>query len=443
MTLPAHARLTNPIVALLVIGILAVYAFDAHKARARIPRQPHADEAAYLEYAKHLRLSHYKYEGDRNRMPVYPFLLSTLYRVGMNEEEFLIKARIFNVNLTILLLLALFLFFRKTFPPLYAIALLLATAFGVFIYRAGFVNVEPLFYFVAFVAFVLLVRMLVEPGFVLAIIAGIICGSAFLTKASALAALPIWVAMVLVQAIVFARSRSFSRALVRQLGMAAVLIATFLISVWPYIWTSKQRYGAFFYNVNSAHYMWCDSWPQALSYSEQLRTPKSRLAAIEQLPCAQSYFRTHSIPQMMSRLADGLGSLSKRSLKAVGYYKFIAFLELVTAILVLKNFRTFRDRVGRHFAPALFVCLYVVCYTLLYAWYGAVVTDSRFVLSLFLPLIFSLAVVIARIGEGQTIAIAGRQISIVALVGTILIALAVIDIFYNIGQTMGLGDASV
>jgi hypothetical protein len=436
MTLPAHARLTNPIVALLVIGILAVYAFDAHKARARIPRQPHADEAAYLQYAKHLRLSHYKYEGDRNRMPVYPFLLSTLYRVGMDDEEFLIKARIFNVNLTIVLLLALFCVFRKTFPPLYAIALLLVTAFGVFIYRAAFVNVEPLFYLVAFIAFVLLVRMLVEPGFILAIIAGIICGIAFLTKASALAALPIWVAMVFLQAIVFARSGFLSRALSRQLGMAAVLIASFLISVWPYIWTSKQRYGAFFYNVNSAHYMWCDSWPEALSYSEQLRTPKSRMAAIKELPSANNYFRTHSIPQTISRLTDGLGSLSKRSLKPVGYYKFILLLGLAAAILIVKHLNTFTGWIGRDPAAVMFVLLYLIAYTLLYAWYGAVVTDSRFVLTLFLPLVFSLSVVIAKLGAEHTITLVRREASARTVVAMILIGLALIDVAYNALRTV-------
>jgi hypothetical protein len=421
----------NYVTALLVIAILALYGFDAHKARARAPLQPHADEAAYLEYAKHLRLSHYKYEGDRNRMPVYPFLLSRLYRVGMDDEELLIRARVFNVNLTILLLLALFLFFRKTFPPLYAIALLFATAFGVFIYRAGFVNVEPLFYFIAFIAFVLLVRMLVEPGFVLAIVAGIICGIAFLTKASALAALPIWVAMFLMPTRVFPGWRFLLRPFVRRLALAGFLIASFLISVWPYIWTSKQHYGAFFYNVNSAHYMWCDSWPQALRYSEQLRTPKSRMAALERLPSAKSYFRTHSIPQAISRTADGLGSLSKRSLKAVGYYKFVLLLGLAAAILIVQHRNTFAGWIDRNLSAVVFVLLYLVAYALLYAWYGAVVTDSRFVLTLFLPSVFSLSIVIAKLGAEHTIALARREASLTTVVAWILIALALIDVAYN------------
>lgn len=443
MTLPIRTRLTNPTIALIIATILAIYAFDTHKARTRMLPEPRADEAAYLEYAKHLRLSDYKYEGDRNRMPLYPALLSLIYREGMEDAEFLTRARTFNVNLTIVLLLALFFIFRKTFPPLYSIALLLITAFGVFVYRAGFVNVEPLYYFVAFVAFVLLVRMLLRPSFMLAIVTGVICGIAFLTKASMLAALPIWLAIALAQAIALARSGFSLRDLVQRLAMSAVLIASFALSVLPYIRTSKDRYGSFFYNVNSAHYMWCDSWPEALSYAEQLRTPKSRAAAIAELPSAGNYWRTHSVSQMMARMMDGLASLSKRSLKAVGYYKFVLVLAFAAAILILKHRRIFGEWVGRNLAATIFVLLYVIVYTLLYAWYGAVVTDSRFVLTLFLPLIFSLSVVIAKLGRDQVVAIAGRQIPIMTLVTTILIALALIDILYNTGRTMSFRDANV
>ena len=105
------------------------------------------DQAAYLAYAKQIYDGHYTFAGDRNRMPVFPFLLSLLYRPGMSEKEFLTRAQVFNVNLSIVLLLLLWLILRKSFPTLHALALLIITAFGVFLYRAVMVQAEVLFYF--------------------------------------------------------------------------------------------------------------------------------------------------------------------------------------------------------------------------------------------------------------------------------------------------------
>ena len=152
-----------------VAAILVIYALQTHMAPREMLLPPmRGDQAAYLEYAKQMRLSGYAFEGDRNRMPLYPFLLSLIYRNGMNDAQFLEKARTFNINLTIVLLLGLFLIFRKFFPPFYSVALLATAAFGLYIYRARVVHVEPLFYFVGFAMFLLLARMLVAPGFVLA-----------------------------------------------------------------------------------------------------------------------------------------------------------------------------------------------------------------------------------------------------------------------------------
>ena len=164
----------------------------------------------------------------------------------------------------------------------------------------------------------------------MAIATGVVSGLAYLTKASALAALPIWIVIFLAQSFFIARvNAQFSmRDFARQLAIGGVLVGSFLLSVFPYIWTNKQRYGEFFYNVNSAHYMWCDSWPEALSYSEELRNPETRKASLAELPSAQKYWRTHSLEQAAGRLLRGLGSLTKRSAKVVGYYKFVAFLGL-------------------------------------------------------------------------------------------------------------------
>src|SRR6476469_3804432 len=88
-------------VAMLVLFVLILYGFEAH-ARRREKSAPITlgDQGAYLGYARHLYESNYTVVEDRNRMPVYPFLLSLIYQPGMSEEEFLLRAQSFTVNLS-------------------------------------------------------------------------------------------------------------------------------------------------------------------------------------------------------------------------------------------------------------------------------------------------------------------------------------------------------
>lgn len=372
-----------------------------------------SDQGAYLHYAQRLYETHGAFAGDRNRMPVFPWLLSLAYRPGMSEAEFLSRAQAFNIDLTVVLLLLLAALFRKFFSRLYAIALLAATAFGVLVYRASIVQVEPLFFFVSFIAFLLLVRMLARPGWVLAAAAGIVLGLAFLTKASALAALPCWL-------VIFGAQICFGRRghRLRACGEAGFVVLGFLLVAGPYLRTSKAEYGSYFYNVNSAHYMWCDSWEEALTYS-----PSTRRASTGDLPSFAKYRREHSFGQAATRLGAGALSLLTRSAKAVGYYKYVALLALAAAVLSWRN----RERCTRWLAanpfPAFFGAALFVEYFLLYAWYDAVVTDSRFVLTLFLPFVFAASIVIARLEAGKE-----------RLVALALIAFAAIDLIYNAGR---------
>ena len=118
-------------IVVIVLAILSVYGLEAQARREVIVTPANqGDQAAYLAYAKQMHDSGYTVVGRRNRMPVFPFLLSLIYRPGLSETQFLTRAQSFNINLSILILLLLFLIFRKSFRPFYALALLVMTAFG-------------------------------------------------------------------------------------------------------------------------------------------------------------------------------------------------------------------------------------------------------------------------------------------------------------------------
>jgi len=428
MVVPAAAPfLRRRTVALLVLLILAVYGFEAH-ARRREKSTPATlgDQSAYLGYARHLYESNYTVVEDRNRMPVYPFLLSLIYRPGMTETEFLVRAQIFAVNLSIVLLLLLFLIFRRFFPPLYSLGLLAATAFGVFVYRADRAQVEPLFYVVSFCAFVLLLRMFVRPRWWLAILAGAMTGLAHLTKASVLPALVIW-AVVFGGQILF----SFRRAPWR-LGMLALVLGTFLAVVFPYIQTSKRIYDAYFYNVNSTFVIWCDSSTEAYEFlSAHGDKDQWRALPEDQLPSMAKYWREHSVAQIVRRIVRGSVRLAIRKAQAIGYSKFVLALLIAGAILAARRSREARELFAQNPGAAIFCGFFFAGYFLLYAWYDTIINDARFVLSIFLPFVFAGSLLVLRLARDRVVSFAGRQIPFDQFFAVLFSGFALIDVLYN------------
>ena len=419
-------------IAIVVLMILAAYGWETHARRELNPTPlSRADQAAYLAYAKRMHDTHYAVVGDRNRMPVFPFLLSLIYRPGLTDTQFLARAQSFNVNLSIALLGLLFLILRKFFDSFYAVALLIITAFGVFVYRAGTVQVEPLFYFIAFCAFLLLVRMLIAPRWWLGILAGAGTGLAYLTKASMLPTIAIWAAVFLAQTFWEYRSRAGAhlREIVRRFGYFLLVIGAFGAVVFPYVRTSKQLYGHYFYNVNSAHYMWCDSWPEALAFTEAYRNRTDFPPG--QVPSPAKYWREHTVAQIGQRLLHGFKTLLTRSAKATGYYKFVLLFVLVAAVLLARHPQLARRVIAERAFAAGFCFLFFFSYVILYAWYDAVVTDSRFILSLFLPFLFTASTLVLGLGKDRTFTIAGRRWPFAQWFASLLICIAVVDAAYN------------
>lgn len=420
-------------IAIIVLLVLTIYGFEAH-ARRRSKPTPSSlgDQGAYLAYAQLMHESGYTVIGQRNRMPVYPFLLSLIYRPGMTETEFLARAQTFNVNLSIVLLLALFLIFRRFFPPLYAVALLSATAFGVFVYRAGNAQTEVLYYFVSFCAFVLLLRMLVAPRWWLAALGGAAVGLAHLTKASVLPALGVWIAVSAAQILWNWRARGKQGKTWRELAMLLIVIATFFAVVFPYIQTSRKIYGQFFYNVNSTFVMWCDSSAEAWDFlSAYGQEAKWRELPPELLPSPAKYWREHSIGEIAYRMAHGLRRVATQNAMAIGYYKFVVALLFAAGIFLARQRRRTRELLAEKPFAAAFCFLFFAVYVLLYAWYDAIINDTRFILSIFLPFIFALSVFVLKMAKDRAVDIAGRCIPFAQFFAGILIGLALVDVLYN------------
>lgn len=377
------------IAAALLIVLLSIYAWEAHARRFAIPTPAtQGDQDAYLAYARQMHGTHFSAVGERNRMPLFPFLLSFLDRDGPGEAEFLERAQAFNVNLSVGVLVALYLLWRTRFPDYYSLALTGATAFGVFLHRAVLAQAEVLFYLLFFAAFLLMWRMLRAPRLWLAVACGGVLALAQLTKASVLPAVILFVTI--------SALKSWRRP--RDLGLLALVVLTFLAVLAPYLQTSKRVFGRYFYNVNSTFYIWCDSWDEAKQWSDRHNDRTGWPAALpEEIPSASKYWREHSVAEIPRRFAVGLAWLSARNAKLFGWPKTLLLLAAVAGSLVARRWPVCRQLILRDPFVAIFVAGFFAGYLLLYAWYMPISHDSRFVVSLFLPAIFSLSTLISRV----------------------------------------------
>jgi len=345
----------------------------------------------------------------------------------MTDDEFLARAQSFTANLSIVLLLALFFIFLRFFPPLHAIALLAATAFGIFMYRAGKAQVELLYYFVSFWAFVLLLQMFGKPRWWLALLAGAVTGVAYLTKASVLPGLLIWAGVFAAQIVWSFRANPW-----RRLGLLVLVLGSFLAVVFPYIQTSKRIYDSWFYNVNSTFVMWCDSSTEAYDFlSAHGNKDDWRKVPPEQRPSFQKYWREHSVRQMAQRVLSGARDLTTKNLKAIGHYKFVLALGIAGLILGARHRREALALLARNPFGAIFSLLFVAGYFFLFAWYAAITNDARFVLSLFLPVIFLASIFVLRVGRDRTVSLTGRAIPFEHFFASLFLCLAMIDVVYN------------
>jgi hypothetical protein len=362
-------------------------------------------------------------------MPIYPFLLSLIYRPGMSEQEFLLRAQVFTVNLSIVLLAFLFPILRQFFPPLPALGLLAAAAFGVFIYRAGKAQVEVLFYFTSFCSFVLLLQLFVRPGWWLALFAGAMTGLAHLTKASVVPALGIWAVVFAAGIIWNGRPDRWHR-----LAMLGLVLVAFLAVIFPYIQTSKRIYDSYFYNVNSTFVMWCDSSTEAYEFLKA-HGDKTQWREVppDERPSLGKYWQEHTVAQIMGRLWKGSLDLLTQNARAIGYYKFVIALVVAALTFCWRQWREARDIIAQNPFTAIYCLLFLAGYFVLYAWYDQIINDTRFVLSIFLPFVFAASLFVLRAGRDRVVSLAGRRLSFEQFFGALLLALAMIDVIYSAG----------
>lgn len=422
----------------LLLLVLYLYGAVEHSKRMNLDIN-RVDQGAYLSYTRSLYETNYNYVGGRNRMPVYPFLQSLVYDPNLTENESFTRGKYFNIALSVALLPCLFLIFRRFFSRLQSINLLLITAFTVFLFRAAYFQAEILFYFLSFCGFLLMARMFRKPSWKLGIATGIVAGITHLTKASILPGLALFTLIFLAQSLYLFYNNLRHRKtgviearnnfLMHLLSLILVVFC-FLITVYPYISTSKRAFGSYFYNVNSTFYIWYDSWEEAKqgtrSYGDGKGWPEM---PPEQIPSLEKYLREHTASDILDRFWRGLDKVIAVAKDSYGYFKYVVIylaIALFTTFLNLRNSKIPKNQIFL----LLFYSSYFIAYTLLYAWYTPIASGNRFTLALFLPLMFCLTAAInSNLSDHHQIRLADKQISWLYLFNLLVLGMILFELY--------------
>ena len=359
------------------------------------------DQSAYMNHAREFARTDFAYIGGRNRMPAYPALMSLFYTDGMSDQEFFALGKRAGIALGIAVLAVAFIVFRLSGRREDAITGTLVAMFTVFAFKSPYFQAEVLYYGIGLVLFYLLLSLIQRPNITTALLAGCLGGIGHLTKASILPVILLASVCLIgrMSSELWRRGHSMGAqndrapsagtTVALHAGCVVIFLSTFLLVISPYILTSKERFGQYFYNVNSTFYMWYDSWEEAKAgtraHGDRFSWPDM---LDEDIPSPRNYFRDHNIAEIAWRLARGFAIVAAFSIfLSYGYGPFMLIYITVTGMFFVQH----RDsppfkRILRENHPAIFfVAAYFLGYLTLYAWFTPIAAAHRYNLSLFLP----------------------------------------------------------
>lgn len=369
------------------------------------------DQGAYADLILRMRIKDFNFQGDRNRMPLYPALMALGVEKDWDKPRIFEEGKVWNTWLALGALVIIGAIFFRSLPTHAAANGLYLLAFTVFLFKAPHLQAEILYYLLFFLCFVAGWRLFGQPSLWLALAAGVLAGLTHLTKASVAPALVCFVVYHWFDTLWRGWRFGFdARQWVRRLLVPALVVAGFLMVVWSYISESKRIYGHYFYNVNSTFYFWCESWEDAVSRTKAAgdRYGWPDLPP-EQIPSAANYLKKHGLVEIPVRLGRGAEMIWKSARNSYGYLPFVVALGAATAFVLWRRRRLLYRWTMQRPASVLALLSFFGGYFLLIAWYSQIIGGNRFILGLFLPFLFTTMLLLARWGRGVEVRWFGRR----------------------------------
>lgn len=375
------------------------------------------DQSAYMAFTKRMyaritrtidpEQSAYPITHDGARMVIYPFLQLLSYDPNESDQQFFHRGKYLNIVLSLVLIVGLWFIFRRYLSISAAVPLLLITAFSVFWFKSAYFQPELLFFFLFFIAYIFMHEMISNPySWRLAMLTGCVIAIAQHTKYSMLLGFAVFLCLFACRmAWNVLYKRTFTHAK-REAITFFIVIASFFTLMLPHIIENEKKFGVYFYNVDAVFYMWYDTWDEAKrgTRAHDDRTGWPDMPE-EELPTMGKYFSEHTTEQILRRISKGLSLIRPISRSSYGWYKYFLIYSFVAIAFSIYNLSWLVSQMKKKVLHASFTVAFFAAYFSIISWYLPFSSGDRFVLVLFLPVMFSLGFYIekmpvTRIKEG-------------------------------------------
>ncbi len=342
------------------------------------------DQLAYLAQARMLAETHFEAPTNRIEMPAFPTVLSLFYEPGLDGEAWFWRAKLVSIGVALLCAIAMALTLRRILQTESAQLATIAIVFFVFMFRAAYVQSEPLYYLLSFWALLAIDELWRSPTFPRAVLAGALLGAAWLAKASILVAglvvLPLFLGR---EAITCAGKHLFVKLLGR-ISMAGTAALAFALVIAPYARKTHESHHRWLYNLATVHVMWCDSWEDFVDRMQRLGPVDdwSKLADQSQVPTMSNYLASHSVGQIAWRTLSG-SALVVGNLLMSPFGLFVAAMVIV--VLMLWRAKVLSRMPWRDPMSGVWFVVYFVAHGALQGFYGPIGAGARFSVALAIP----------------------------------------------------------
>ena len=429
--------LTTLLGAVLALAVAAFWHFataTAHRINIhpQNPKRIH-DQTIYLEHAAAWKRDGVRHTFPRQHMPGYGALLAPFMRADEGITDFFWRGKTIAITLSLAAWLALIPVLRLALPWTESILIFLAAGFLLFVFRAGYYQPELLFNTLFLLSLILLLKMLAHPRLGLAVAAGAAFAATHALKASMSAALGLFIAASAVR-FLMTGLRGQWRLAATGLAIAAVVPAVFLSLLSPYLVTSKQNFGSYFFSAHTRYHMWVDTHEASRALvamkveSQRPGLDETRLRNNAEdyeanrphfddwrehgLPSPARYFREHSLRQVAATWLDTADrQLDRIKRDYLGLTRFLHGLVGALIAACVLNWRETARLVRRHWLVIGTYLAFVGGYFVVYVFYAKIGMGPRLILTLAMPVIFGLAFALWQAGRELKFAFPSRSIS--------------------------------
>ena len=204
---------------------------------------------------------------------------------------------------------------------------------------------------------------------------------------------------------------------------------SFLVTVFPYIQTSKRVYGSYFYNINSTYFMWYDSWEEAKQDIRAFGYLDGRPdMPPDEIPGMSRYLREHTLNDILLRLRKGGEKIIENTANSYGYFKYFLIYLIVLIITQIFNWAKYRKFAKFDLFNLMFLAAYFGLYFLLYSWYVPIAEGNRLILAQFMPAMFAISMGLQETLKTSAVNLLKRPVHTLYVIDGVVLLVLLVDI---------------